>query len=80
MIPERIGIIGRIQGVNAKSNPKPKNVAAMSQIELFAIVAAILSCSGCRVVSELEALEAVFSSSIAEAGKILTSTLCFVGG
>src|SRR3989304_469077 len=31
MIPERIGIIGSMQGVNASSSPKPKKLTSTSQ-------------------------------------------------
>ena len=30
MMPERMGIIGKVQGVNASSNPKPKKVSSAS--------------------------------------------------
>ncbi len=45
MSPEIIGIIGKTQGVIAKSNPKPKNVASISAIFPEPIVSAIASLS-----------------------------------
>ena len=45
MMPDRIGIIGKTQGVSASSRPKPKKLSTMSQVLPPARVAVIWSVS-----------------------------------
>jgi hypothetical protein len=45
MMPERIGIMGKMQGVKASSSPKPKKTARITHSPSPASTAAMRSCS-----------------------------------
>ena len=45
MMPDKMGIIGKMQGLNAINRPNPKKLAATNQMESFFNESAIRSCS-----------------------------------
>ena len=79
-MPDRIGIIGNTQGVNASNRPAPKNISRVSQVLPLASAAAISSCSEiCCVLSMLCCALAAAAAMDEAAGRV-TVTVCVCGG
>jgi hypothetical protein len=78
MMPDRMGIIGSTQGVNASSRPNPKKVARTAKRLPPAIMLESRSCSETIVPAPRASAEALFAG--VPGGGISIATVLVTGG